>query len=159
MFQHKYNATFDLFSFVPSVVDPNVSVKRDTELAEQDAVWHNKARLVDRDCKIIDFQELGFSERDRIDMVALIARTEQSLDFKRISDCFDDHFFETNFWFEWCSLFALERWHSAIEFQVSPAFHAPLLDDRHSGGCIQNPVQPIRFDGSSSAQLATSEGR
>ena len=45
MFEHKYNATFDLFSFIPSVIDPDVSVKRDTELAEQDAVWHNKARL------------------------------------------------------------------------------------------------------------------
>ena len=45
MFEYKYNATFDLFSFIPSVIDPNVSVKRDTELAEQDAVWHNKARL------------------------------------------------------------------------------------------------------------------
>ena len=117
MFEHKYNATFDLFSFIPSVVDPNVSVKQDTELAEQDAVWHNKARLVDRDCKIIDFHELGFSERDRIDMVALIARAEHSLDSKRISDCFEGHFFETNFWFEWCSLFAFERWHSAIEFR------------------------------------------
>jgi oleate hydratase len=108
MFEHKYNATFDLFSFIPSVVDPKVSVKQDTELAEKDAVWHNKARLVDRDCKIIDFHELGFSERDRIDMVALMARTEHSLDSKRISDCFEAHFFETNFWFEWCSLFAFE---------------------------------------------------
>jgi len=117
MFEHKYNATFDLFSFIPSVIDPDISVKQDTELAEQDAVWHNKARLVDRDCKIIDFHELGFSERDRIDIVALIARAEHSLDSKRISDCFEDHFFKTNFWFEWCSLFAFERWHSAIEFR------------------------------------------
>jgi len=117
MFEHKYNATFDLFSFIPSVIDPKVSVKQDTELAEQDAVWHNKARLVDRDRKITNFHELGFSERDRIDMVALMARSEHSLDSMRISDCFAGHFFETNFWFEWCSLFAFEPWHSAIEFR------------------------------------------
>ena len=50
-------------------------------------------------------------------MVALVACAEHSLDSKRISDCFEDHFFEANFWFEWCSLFAFERWHSAIEFR------------------------------------------
>ena len=49
-------------------------------------------------------------------MLALMARSEHSLNSKRISDCFEIHFFETNFWFEWCSLFAFERWHSAIEF-------------------------------------------
>lgn len=36
---------------------------------------------------------------------------------KRITDCFEASFFNTNFWFEWCSLFAFERWHSAIEFK------------------------------------------
>jgi len=46
MFEHKYNATFDLFSFIPSASDPNLSVKQETELAEKDALWHNKARLV-----------------------------------------------------------------------------------------------------------------
>jgi oleate hydratase len=79
------STTFDLFSFIPSAIDRKVSVKQDTELAEQDAVWHNKARLIDRDRKIINFHELGFSERDRIDMVALMARTEHLLDSKRIS--------------------------------------------------------------------------
>lgn len=45
-----------------------------------------KARLVDHDRKIIDSHELGFSERDRLNMVALMARTGHSLDSKRISD-------------------------------------------------------------------------
>src|ERR1039458_5223417 len=46
MFEHKYNATFDLFSFIPSASDPNMSVKEETDRAETDALWHNKARLV-----------------------------------------------------------------------------------------------------------------
>jgi oleate hydratase len=117
MFEHKYNATFDLLSFIPSVSDPNISVKEETDRAELDAQWYNKARLVNREGKIINFHELGFSERDRIDIIALMARPEIGLDSKRISDCFEAHFFETNFWFEWCSLFAFERWHSVIEFR------------------------------------------
>jgi oleate hydratase len=117
MFEHKYNATFDLFSFIPSASDPNLSVKEETDRAEKDATWHNKARLVDGQGRIVDFHELGFSERDRIDLLALMATPEKALDAKRITDCFQTGFFDTNFWFEWCSLFAFERWHSAIEFR------------------------------------------
>jgi oleate hydratase len=117
MFEHKYNATFDLFSFIPSVSDPNLSVKQETELAEKDALWHNKARLVNGEGKILDFHKLGFSEKERIGMLALIAKPEKALDSKRITDCFDASFFHTNFWFEWCTLFAFESWHSAIEFR------------------------------------------
>jgi oleate hydratase len=117
MFEHKYNATFDLFSFIPSASDPNLSVKQETELAEKDALWHNKARLVNGEGKIVDFHKLGFSEKDRFDLLALMAGSEKSLDSKRITDCFDADFFHTNFWFEWCTLFAFESWHSAIEFR------------------------------------------
>lgn len=117
MFEHKYNATFDLFSFIPSASDPNLSVKEETDQAEKDALWHNKARLVNGEGKIINFHELGFSEKNRVELLALIATPEKELDSKRITDCFDADFFHTNFWFEWCSLFAFERWHSAIEFK------------------------------------------
>ena len=53
MFEHKYNATFDLFSFIPSISDPHRSVKEETEVAAKDAEWHNKARLIDGSGKII----------------------------------------------------------------------------------------------------------
>jgi oleate hydratase len=117
MFEAKYNCTFDLMSSIPSTSDPNISVTEETNLAESEARWYNKARLVDRDHKITKFHPLGFSERDRIDLLALMATPETALDSKRISDRFTDHFFETNFWFEWCTIFAFERWHSAIEFR------------------------------------------
>ena len=51
MFEHKYNATFDLFSFIPSASDPNMSVKEETDRAEKDALWHNRARLVNGEGK------------------------------------------------------------------------------------------------------------
>ena len=117
MFEHKYNATFDLCSFIPSASDPNLTVKQETDLAEKDALWYNKARLVNGEGKITEFHKMGFSEKDRIDLVALIVKPESMLDSKRITDCFAPGFFHTNFWFEWCTLFAFERWHSAIEFR------------------------------------------
>lgn len=117
MFEAKYECTFDLLASIPSVSNPNISVKEETDQANAKWPWYNKARLVDRDGNIPDFHKMGFNERDRVDLVKIMAEPESFLDSKRISDCFEEHFFQTNFWFEWCTLFAFERWHSAIEFK------------------------------------------
>jgi oleate hydratase len=117
MFESKYNCTFDLMSSIPSASDANLSEKEETERAASQSRWFNRARLVNKDREIINFHQLGFSGRDRIDLVALIAKPEKMLDSMRITDCFAPHFFQTNFWFEWCTLFAFEKWHSAIEFR------------------------------------------
>jgi oleate hydratase len=34
-----------------------------------------------------------------------------------IADQFDTSFFETNFWYMWCTTFAFQPWHSAVEFK------------------------------------------
>ena len=62
--------------------------KTGTDAAERGAHWHNLARLVDEQGKIVEFHSLGFSERDRIDLVALMAAPEHHLNSKRITDCF-----------------------------------------------------------------------
>ena len=117
MFEAKYNCTFDLMSSIPSINDPAISVTEETNLAESESRWYNKARLVDRDANITNFHALGFSELDRLALLTLLATPEGNLDSKRITDCFAHHFFETNFWFEWCTIFAFQRWHSAVEFR------------------------------------------
>lgn len=117
MFEAYYLCTFDLLASIPSISDPAISVKAETEQANAKWPWHNKVRLVDRDGHVPDAHAMGFSERDRIDLVKIIAEPEIMLDEKRISDCFGPHFFQTNFWLEWSTLFAFESWHSAIEFK------------------------------------------
>ncbi len=117
MFEHQYNCTFGLMSSIPSASDPSISVTEETNRAEAESPWHNNARLVDRAGTIADFHKLGFGDRDRIDLLRLIATPERALSGKRISDCFSERFFLTNFWFEWCTIFAFQQWHSAIEFR------------------------------------------
>ena len=34
-----------------------------------------------------------------------------------IADHFDAAFFSTDFWFMWCTTFAFQPWHSAVEFK------------------------------------------
>lgn len=117
MFEEKYNCTYDLLSFIPSLTDPSTMVKDEIFEFHQDYAWNDKARLVDHSGKIIDAHNLGLSERDRIDLIKLTATPEVALDSKRISECFAEPFFKTNFWLMWCTTFAFEPWHSAIELR------------------------------------------
>lgn len=117
MFESKYNCTFELLSSIPAGTDPAISVTDETNRVRAENTWHNHARLVDRSGAVTDFHHLGFTERERVDLLAIVAAPERALDSKRISDCFAPHFFQSNFWYEWCTLFAFQPWHSAIEFK------------------------------------------
>ncbi|GAB2922545.1 oleate hydratase [Streptomyces heilongjiangensis] len=117
MFEAEYRCTYDLLSGIPSLDDPAVSVTQEFLAEHERFAWDDPARLVDGDGRVVDTRSTGFSERDRLDLARCLATPEAHLDGRRISDCFGEHFFTTNFWFLWCSTFALQPWHSAIEFR------------------------------------------
>ena len=116
MYGAAYVLTFDLLAGIPSLDDPDKSVLEDTFEFHQSAPWDAKTRLVDSG-KIVDLSSWGFSESDRLDLIRLMLFAEPPLDQKRIDECFDDHFFSTNFWFMWSSMFGFETWHSAGELR------------------------------------------
>ncbi|MFH9824977.1 oleate hydratase [Streptomyces bobili] len=116
MFEAEYRCTYDLLSGIPSLDDPSVSVTQEIRSTHEEFSWDDIARLVDGDGKIVDTASMGFSERDRLELIRCLASPEGHLDGKRITDCFGEHFFTTNFWFLWCTTFAFQPWHSAIEF-------------------------------------------
>ncbi|WP_405876926.1 oleate hydratase [Streptomyces sp. NBC_01136] len=117
MFEAEFRCTYDLLSGIPSLDDPSVSVTQEILAGHEDFAWDDISRLVDGSGKIVDTRSMGFSERDRLDLVRCMASPEKHLDGKRITDCFGEHFFTTNFWFMWCTTFAFQPWHSAIEFR------------------------------------------
>ncbi|ULR55464.1 oleate hydratase [Streptomyces deccanensis] len=116
MFEAEFRCTYDLLSTIPSTDDPSVSVTQEILAGHEDFAWDDVARLVDGDGKIVDTTSMGFSERDRWELVRCAATPERHLDGKRITDCFGPHFFTTGFWFMWCTTFAFQPWHSAVEF-------------------------------------------
>ncbi|WP_405905313.1 oleate hydratase [Streptomyces sp. NBC_00828] len=117
MFEAEFRCTYDLLSDIPSLGDPSVSVTQDILDAYEDFGWEDAARLIDADGKITDVRSMGFSEHDRLELVKCMATPEGMLDGRRITDCFGEHFFTTNFWYMWCTTFAFQPWHSAIEFR------------------------------------------
>ncbi|MEN8653690.1 oleate hydratase [Streptomyces sp. 21So2-11] len=117
MFEVHFDCTYALLSSIPSLDDPSKSVTEDTFAFHEDFAWDDHARLVDAEGKVIDAHSMTFTERDRLQLVKCVATPEKLLDGKRISDCFHEEFFRTNFWAMWCTTFAFEPWRSAIEFR------------------------------------------
>jgi oleate hydratase len=116
MFEANYVCLYDLMSFIPSLDDPHKSIKQDTLEYYRANPWNNKARLV-VDGKATNFESFGFNEKDQMELFALTAKPEIAANGKRIDEVFSDHFFTTNFWHMWKTLFAFNPWHSAIEMR------------------------------------------
>jgi oleate hydratase len=111
-----YTCTYDLLSFIPSLNDPHKTVKDEFDAFNAKFKTHSHCRLVENGQKV-DVHSLGLSQKDRLNLVHLMAQAEESLGIRRIDDCFAPAFFETNFWYMWCTTFAFQPWHSAVEFR------------------------------------------
>jgi oleate hydratase len=111
-----YTCTFDLLSFIPSLTEPGTSVKDEIYRFNELHVSNSLARLVAGKHRL-DASELGLSNRDRLDLIEIMAVPELALGAKRIEEVFHPLFFKTNFWFMWCTTFAFQPWHSAVELK------------------------------------------
>ena len=74
-----YECMWELLKFIPSLTDPKKSVRE--EITKFNAInkAHSQARLVNSDGEIVDVSSPGFSERDRLDLIKMMAQTEKSL--------------------------------------------------------------------------------
>lgn len=117
MFEEHFVCTYDLLSGIPSLNAPNTSAKDDIFDFFREASWYSHSRLIDKDARIVDFSVMELSLNDKLALMHLMATPEKSLATKRIEEMFEPHFFQTNFWLMWCTMFAFEPWHSAIEMK------------------------------------------
>lgn len=117
-FYYHFECMWDLFRSIPSIVnpgetifseyyklnkeDPNFSLCRVTEKQGQDAHTNKK---------------YGMSRVALDELMKLFMATDEELADKTIDDVFDDRFYNTNFWIYWQTMFAFEKWHSAIEMK------------------------------------------
>lgn len=115
--EETYENFWDLFSSIPSLDMPNFSVTEEILNFDHLHPTHAQARLVDKDRNILDAHSMGFNNNDRMLMTKLLATPEEKLDNLTIRDWFDEHFFETNFWYMWQTTFAFQKWSSLFEFR------------------------------------------
>ena len=100
---------YDLLSIVPSLVEPAKTVKQ--EIDDFNAGLESRtcanSRLIGRDTngpRILNSKELGLSGKDRQKLVSIFVESEKKLNEVRLSDCFEQAFFRTNFWCMWATM-------------------------------------------------------
>ncbi|MHC4052246.1 oleate hydratase [Bradyrhizobium sp. 25ACV] len=112
-----YECTWDLLSSIPSLEHPGRSVRDETIAFNLENPAHSQARLVDRNRFKVDVSHMGFSARDRLELLRLTEASEETLGNSRITDWLSPRFFESNFWYMWQTTFAFQPWHSAVELK------------------------------------------
>ncbi|WP_340679306.1 oleate hydratase [Paraglaciecola sp.] len=116
MHEMHYECYWELLSHIPSLEDPNISVRDESYEFNQRFVSNAQARLL-KDGKKLDVSSYGLSFQQQADFIKLTYVSEKSLGDKRIEDWFEQTFFETNFWYIWSSMFAFQKWSSLAEMR------------------------------------------
>ena len=115
MLESKYLCTFGLFSSIPTL-DDRQTVTQEIFQWNETMKTSSKSRLV-RDGRRQTAPKFGLSEGHILTIERLVLEPESLLGKTRISDQFDPAFFKTDFWFMWCTTFAFQPWHSAVELK------------------------------------------
>jgi len=115
MLESKYLCTFDLFSSIPTL-DDSKTVTQEIFEFHKTLETSSKSRLF-RGGHRLNAPQYGLSEKHILTLERLGIEPEEMLGRTSIADQFDPSFFETDFWFMWCTTFAFQPWHSAVEFK------------------------------------------
>jgi oleate hydratase len=115
--EEAYTCIFGIMESIPSLSDSNVTLKDEFNAFNKRIHVSGKARLIDNDANILDSSTLGFNREDRMALIDIMVKPEDSFGTKTITECFPESFFKTNFWFMWATTFAFQPWHSAVEFK------------------------------------------
>lgn len=113
-----FECLWDLYRSIPSIEtegvsvldeyywlnkhDPNYSLMRATENRGEDAHTDGKFEL---------------SEKATMEIMKLYFTREEDLYDKRINEVFTNEFFKSNFWLYWTTMFAFQKWNSALEMK------------------------------------------
>lgn len=117
--ENHFECLWDLFRSIPSLEiedasvldefywlnkrDPNFSLMRATVNRGQDAHTDGKFTL---------------SDKAAAEIVKLFMTRDEDLYGKTMDDVFDEEFYKSNFWLYWQTMFAFEKWHSALEMKL-----------------------------------------
>jgi len=115
MLERKHLCTYDLFSSIPTL-DQTRTVTKEIFDWNESTKMSSQSRLLragKRECA----PAFGLNEKQVSTLKRLMVEPEERLGKASIADQFDPDFFVTNFWLMWCTTFAFQPCHSAVEFK------------------------------------------
>ncbi len=113
-----FEVMWDVYRDVPTLANPNVSVLDEYYwLNKEDPNYSLCRATANRGAKLPTGQDFTLDKEAQKELLKLYLTKEEDLEDKKISDCFDEHFYKSNFWLYWQTMFAFQEWSSALEMK------------------------------------------
>ena len=117
--ENHYECLWDLYRSIPSLEVENASVLDEFYWLNKDDPNFSKNRAT---LKQGDSANTGnrfdLSDEAVLELMRLFFTPDEDLYDKTIDDVLDEEFYKSNFWLYWQTMFAFEKWHSALEMKL-----------------------------------------
>lgn len=113
-----FECMWDMFRDVPSIETPNISVLDEYYwLNKHDPNYSLCRATVNRGKDAHTDKKFTLDKASAMALTKLFITPEKDLEDKRINEILPDSFWDTNFWLYWQTMFAFQRWSSALEMK------------------------------------------
>lgn len=114
-----FECMWDLFRSIPSIVNPGETIFSEYYKLNKEDPNYSLCRVTEKQGQDAHTdRQYGLNKNAEKQILKLMLSTDEELADKTIDDVFDEDFYKTNFWIYWQTMFAFEKWHSALEMKL-----------------------------------------
>ena len=108
---------WDMYRSIPSLEIEGASYLDEFYWLDQDDPNSSNTRLIYKRGQRVPTDGKYELDDKAMELVKLVMTPESKLGRQTLEDFFTPDFFESNFWSYWATMFAFEKWHSAVEMR------------------------------------------
>ena len=117
--ENHYECLWDLYRSIPSLEAENASVLDEFYWLNKDDPNYSKNRAtLNQGESAGTGNRFALSDEAALELMRLFFTPDEALYDKTIDDVLDEEFYRSNFWLYWQTMFAFEKWHSALEMKL-----------------------------------------
>lgn len=113
-----FEVMWDVYRDVPSIENPGLSVLDEYYyLNKEDPNYSLCRATVNRGQDAHTDKMFKLEKKSAMELMKLFLTKEEDLEDKKISDVLGEEFWQSNFWLYWQTMFAFQKWSSALEMK------------------------------------------
>jgi len=113
-----FECMWDLFRSIPSIDNPGETIFSEYYKLNKKDPNYSLCRVTEKQgCDAHTDRRYNLNKNAEKQLMKLMFASDEELADKTIDDYFNDEFYGTNFWIYWQTMFAFEKWHSALEMK------------------------------------------
>lgn len=115
--ENHFETMWDMYRSIPSLEIEGASYLDEFYWLDQDYPNSSNTRLIYKRGQRVPTDGKYELDDKAMELVKLVMTPESKLGRQTLEDFFTPDFFESNFWSYWATMFAFEKWHSAVEMR------------------------------------------